>query len=197
MNGGAICAVVSGVEVVNRPGRCGVARGIYGDVGTSLRIVGRNKETDGELSVGRLIKVAARRVVYRSAHLRWRHPCTYQCRARRQLYPRAARHASRSNHGAPLRIASSLENRGRKRVHSLEQWLDRLRPADENNEYGHEGKPLESASRCDCYGQGNRFRRFALSTDSIGRPRPDYFRTVSQKVESVPKGPPHSGVCWY
>src|SRR6266849_10472662 len=43
---------------------------------------------------------------YRSAHLRWRHPCTYHCRARRQLYPGAARHTPRSNHYTPLRMTS-------------------------------------------------------------------------------------------
>ena len=33
----------------------------------------------------------------RSAHLRWCDPCAYHCRARRQLYPGAARHARRSH----------------------------------------------------------------------------------------------------
>ena len=45
-------------------------------------------------------------VAERFAHVRWRHTCTYHCRARRQLYPGAARHARRSNHYTPLRMTS-------------------------------------------------------------------------------------------
>ena len=51
-------------------------------------------------------RTALRRVAYRSAHLRWRHSCTYHCRACRQLHPGAARHAPRSNHYTPLRLTS-------------------------------------------------------------------------------------------
>ena len=47
---------------------------------------------------------ALRRVAERSTHLRWRHPCTYHCRARGQLHPRVACHATRSNHYTPLRM---------------------------------------------------------------------------------------------
>lgn len=45
----------------------------------------------------------------------------------------------------------------------LSGGADRLRSANENNEYGQERQRLESASRYGCYAQGNRFRRLLLA----------------------------------
>jgi hypothetical protein len=54
----------------------------------------------------REIALASRWELKEAISSRWRHPCTYHCRARGQLYPGAARHAPRSNHYTPLRITS-------------------------------------------------------------------------------------------